>query len=88
MSAVDQIARDEAGDAMSRITTHEAVCAERYAGIQKSFQSGSEKMKELGDDIKGVKGDIKAAVVKLIVALFGAVGAMGGVMFAMLRATS
>jgi hypothetical protein len=47
--SVDQHARDEAGDAMSRITTHEAVCAERYAGIQNSFRTGSEKMKELGE---------------------------------------
>ncbi len=30
--------------AHSRIDTHEAVCAERYAGIQNSFRAGSEKM--------------------------------------------
>lgn len=52
MPAVDQEARDEAGDAMSRIMTHEAVCAERYAGIEKAFAQGSQRMKELSDGQK------------------------------------
>ncbi len=85
MSGVDQQARDEAGDALAKLATHEAVCAERYAGIQKSFVAGSEKMKELGDDIKGVKGDIRAGITKLIVVLLGATGSLIGVVFAMLR---
>lgn len=34
LHAVDQQARDNARDAAARIDKHEAVCAERYAGIQ------------------------------------------------------
>lgn len=50
----DQEARDDAHDALARLTTHEAVCAERYAGIQKSFTAGTERMKELGDGQKAI----------------------------------
>ena len=28
----------------AKLSTHEAVCAERYASIQKSFESGSKRM--------------------------------------------
>jgi hypothetical protein len=28
----------------ARLLTHEAVCAERYASIQKSFENGSKRM--------------------------------------------
>jgi len=28
----------------ARLSTHEAVCAERYASIQKSFENGSKRM--------------------------------------------
>jgi hypothetical protein len=47
--SVDQHARDDATGALAKLATHEAVCAERYAGIQNSFRTGSEKMKELGE---------------------------------------
>ena len=50
--SVDQHARDDATDALAKLATHEAVCAERYAGIQQSFKAGSEKMRELGDGQK------------------------------------
>jgi hypothetical protein len=50
--SVDQQARDETHDTAAKLSTHEAVCAERYAGIQKSFQTGAEKMKDLGDGQK------------------------------------
>jgi|TARA_R110002126_G_scaffold77224_5_gene192592 hypothetical protein len=31
-------------EAETRIAVHEAVCAERYAAIEKSFESGSKRM--------------------------------------------
>ena len=31
----------------ARLATHEAICAERYAGIQKSFDAGSKRMAKL-----------------------------------------
>jgi hypothetical protein len=31
-------------EAETRIAVHEAVCAERYAAIEKSFESGSRRM--------------------------------------------
>jgi len=31
-------------EAETRIAVHEAVCAERYAAIEKSFESGSQRM--------------------------------------------
>ncbi|MBL8805908.1 MAG: hypothetical protein JNN22_03595 [Rhodospirillales bacterium] len=85
MSAVDQIARDEAGEAMARIDKHEAVCAIRYESLEKRLASGSERMTAISGDIKSVKDDIKAGVWKLIIALFGAVGTLGAALFAALK---
>ena len=31
----------------AKLSTHEAVCAERYASIQKSFESGSKRMSRI-----------------------------------------
>ena len=31
----------------ARLDTHEAICAERYEGIQKSFAAGSKRMAKL-----------------------------------------
>jgi len=31
----------------AKLSTHEAICAERYAGIQKSFAAGSKRMEKL-----------------------------------------
>ena len=31
----------------ARLSTHEAVCAQRYEGIQKSFESGSKRMAKI-----------------------------------------
>jgi len=31
----------------AKLATHEQVCAERYAGIQKSFAAGSKRMKTI-----------------------------------------
>jgi hypothetical protein len=31
----------------ARLTTHEQVCAHRYEGIQKSFESGSKRMAKI-----------------------------------------
>jgi hypothetical protein len=31
----------------ARLTTHEAVCAQRYEGIQKSFESGEKRMTKI-----------------------------------------
>lgn len=31
----------------ARLSTHEAVCAQRYEGIQKSFDSGSKRMAKI-----------------------------------------
>ena len=31
----------------AKLSTHEAVCAERYAQIQKSFESGSKRMSRI-----------------------------------------
>lgn len=31
----------------ARLATHEAICAERYAGIQKSFAAGSKRMEKI-----------------------------------------
>jgi hypothetical protein len=33
-----------AGETDTRLAVHEAVCAERYAAIEKSFVSGSQRM--------------------------------------------
>jgi hypothetical protein len=52
--SVDQHARDDAHDALGKLATHEAVCAERYLGIQKSFQAGTDRMRELGDGQKTI----------------------------------
>jgi hypothetical protein len=54
IDGVDQHARDDAQGALAKLATHEAVCAERYAGIQKSFQAGTDKMKDLGDGQKAI----------------------------------
>lgn len=82
---VDQPARDAATEALHRIEKHEDVCAVRYASLDGRLAAGATRMQGISDDIKGVKNDIKAAVVKLIIALFGAVGTMGAAMFAMLK---
>jgi hypothetical protein len=50
--SIDQTARDDAHNALSKLATHEAVCAERYLGIQKSFQAGTLRMQELGEGQK------------------------------------
>jgi hypothetical protein len=84
--AVDQRARDAADDAMNRIDKHEAVCAERYKRLDDRLAAGSTRMETISGDIKGVKGDIKAAVTKLIAVLLGATGALIGTVFLMLRA--
>jgi hypothetical protein len=31
----------------AKLATHEAICAERYAGIQKSFAAGSKRMTKI-----------------------------------------
>jgi hypothetical protein len=31
----------------AKLSTHEAICAERYEGIQKSFAAGSKRMEKL-----------------------------------------
>jgi hypothetical protein len=31
----------------AKLSTHEAICAERYEGIQKSFSAGSKRMEKL-----------------------------------------
>ena len=31
----------------AKLATHEAICAERYAGIQKSFADGSKRMTKI-----------------------------------------
>jgi hypothetical protein len=82
---VDQHARDDATDALAKLATHEAVCAERYKNLEFRLAAGSKRMEDISGDIKGVKNDIKAGVVKLILSLFGAVGTMGAALFAMLR---
>lgn len=85
---VDQDARDAATTALHRIEKHEEVCAERYKRLDERLATGAERMKTIGEDIQGVKADIKAAVTRLIVALFAAVSTMGGALFAMLRVAS
>jgi len=52
--AIDQEARDAARDAEHHISEHEKVCAERYAGIEKSFRSGSERMAALSEGQSGI----------------------------------
>ena len=42
MSGEKMISETEA-----KLATHEQVCAERYAGIQKSFSDGSKRMKTI-----------------------------------------
>ena len=85
MSGVDQQARDAADDALNRIDKHEAVCAERYRNLETRLAGGTKRMEDISGDIRGVKNDINAAVVKLIVALFGAVGTLASVLFTVLR---
>lgn len=31
----------------SKLSTHEAICAQRYEGIQRSFENGSKRMKTI-----------------------------------------
>jgi hypothetical protein len=36
-----------ADDTQTRLSVHEAVCAERYEGIQKRFDEGSKRMQKI-----------------------------------------
>ena len=38
----------------AKLATHEAICAERYAGIQKSFADGSKRMTRIEYLLYGV----------------------------------
>ena len=38
----------------AKLLTHEAICAERYAGIQKSFDDGSKRMTRIEYLLYGV----------------------------------
>ena len=50
----------------ARLSTHEQVCAHRYEGIQKSFESGSKRMAK----IEYLLYAVIAAVLLLVLGLF------------------
>jgi hypothetical protein len=75
-NCIDQTARDEAAEARANQATHEAVCAERYLGIQKSFEAGSARMKELSEGQKVILRMLAWGGGVLIAALLGSTGWM------------
>ena len=83
--AVDQVARDSAQAALSKIDAHERVCAERDKEAQTWRVSTTEKLdgmfeglntghKNIAKSVDGLNGQVRAAGIFFIVLLLGAVG--------------
>ena len=77
MTEVDQIARDNAKDALARIEGHEKVCAERQAHIVSSLET-------LQRGVERINSRFIAGGGALIIILLGAVGTLAVIL---LRAT-
>lgn len=50
----------------ARLNTHEAVCAERYAGIQKQFDGANARLKRLEKILIGSVGFIIAILMSIV----------------------
>ena len=76
METVDQAARDLANKAIAELTTHEAVCTQRWEAARTSFQAGSKKMDELAAGQKTIINAIFWGIGISLTTLLGITGWM------------
>jgi hypothetical protein len=72
--SIDQHARDDATDALAKLATHEAVCAERYKNLDIRLASGSARMEAIDKGQKTILSILAWSAALTMTTLLAATG--------------